>query len=103
MRRIDADEEATPGALADFVGRYWSDEMEASFDVIIEDGQLVAHSFRLPPITLEAQAPDHFGGGGVGAFEFKRSGNGEVTGFMVNNARTKDVWFERAWTPGGAR
>jgi CubicO group peptidase (beta-lactamase class C family) len=101
MSRVGEDDELTPEMLEAYEGRYWSDEMEISFELVIEDGELVAHNFRLPAITLESGAKDTFTAGVVGALEFKRAGNGEVTGFMVNNARTKDVWFEREWVPGG--
>jgi len=87
--------------LAAYEGRYWSDEMEVAFQLVVEDGVLVARSYRLPPITLEPGGPDAFAAGVVGTLEFKRAGNGEVTGFMVDNDRTKDVWFERDWVPGG--
>ena len=98
MSRVE-EEELTPEMLRAYEGRYWTDEMEVAFEMVVEDGDLVAHNFRLPSITLESKAPDTFAGDGVGEFEFKRSGNGKVTGFMVNNDRTKGVWFERDWTP----
>jgi CubicO group peptidase (beta-lactamase class C family) len=101
MSRVEQDDELTPAMLRAYEGRYWSDEVEVAFELMVEDGELVAHNIRLPSITLQPGATDTFAAGAVGAFEFKRSGNGEVTGFMVNNARTKDVWFEREWVPGG--
>jgi CubicO group peptidase (beta-lactamase class C family) len=100
MSRVDEDAELTPEMLEAYTGRYWSDEVEIAFEVVVADGELVAHNIRLPSITLEPASKDTFAAGAVGAFEFKRSGNGEVTGFMVNNARTKGVWFEREWARG---
>jgi len=102
MSRVtEEDPELTPEMLMEYTGRYWSDEMEVAFVLSVEDGELVARNIRLEDITLDPGDDDSFGGGGIGAFEFKRSQNGRITGFMINNGRTKDVWFEREWTPGG--
>ena len=100
MSRVVDTGPPTEEALRVYEGRYWSDEMQVAFELRVEDGALVADNIRLPSITLEAGAADTFSAGGVGTLEFRRSGNGRVTGFMVNNDRTKDVWFERAWAPG---
>jgi len=99
MSRVDEDDELTPAMLREYEGRYWSDEVEVAFEITLEDGELVARNIRLEPITLEAGNPDAFEAAGVGTFEFQRSGNGEITGFMVDNGRTKNVWFEREWAP----
>ena len=100
VARVDPTEALTPEMLATFEGRYWSDEMQVAFEVTLEDGELVAHSLRLPAITLEAGAPDEFDAAPTGTWRFERSGNGSVTGFMVDNDRTKEVWFEREGVPG---
>ena len=99
MTRVDDDREITPAVLLEYEGRYWSDEVEVAFELAVEDGELVARSIRLEPITLEPEGEDAFGAGDVGTFEFERAGNGSITGFMVDNGRTRDVWFQREWAP----
>ncbi len=100
IARIDPADELTPEMLAAYEGRYWSEEMQVAFELVVEGEELLAHSLRLPAITLEAGAPDQFSASPVGTLMFERSGNGRVTGFMVDNDRTKGVWFEREGVPG---
>ncbi|MGD2069553.1 MAG: serine hydrolase domain-containing protein [Gemmatimonadota bacterium] len=100
MTRVET-VELTVEELREYEGRYWSDEIEVAFELVVEEGQLVARSLRLLPVNLEATERDEFEAPGIGNFEFRRSGNGQITGFVVNNGRTRDVWFERAWAPGG--
>lgn len=99
LTRVEASHELTPEALMEYEGRYWSDEVEVAFELVVEDGELVARNIRLEVITLEAEDTDAFEVAGVGTFEFERAGNGEITGFMVDNGRTRDVWFERESAP----
>ena len=100
MTRVDPSDALGPEALAAYEGRYWSDEMQVAFDLAVEDGELVARNLRLPDITLEAAAADRFAAGPVGTLVFQRAGNGNVTGFTVDNGRTKGVWFGREGVPG---
>lgn len=100
MIRVDPADALTPEVLAAYEGRYWSDEMQVAFELVVEEGELVARSLRLPDITLEPGSPDHFAAGLVGTFAFQRAGNGTVTGFMADNGRTTGVWFEREGVPG---
>lgn len=100
MTRIDPSETLTPEALRAYEGRYWSEEMRVAFELVVEDGELVARNLRLPDITLDPGAPDRFGAGPVGTMVFQRAGNGTVIGFTVDNGRTKGVWFARDGAPG---
>lgn len=100
MNRVDPADALTPEMLAAYEGRYWSDEMQVAFELMVQDGELVARSLRLPDITLEPGSPDRFGAGVVGTFVFERAGNGTVTGFVADNDGTTGVWFEREGVPG---
>ena len=93
-RVSDADEAADPDALADFEGRYFSDEIETFFDIALEDAGLVMRQRRLDDATLEPGRPDTFSGGGF-TFRFERDRNGQVIGFYLSNGRTRDVRFGR--------
>lgn len=100
----DASEEADEGGfdpdnydpedLADFAGRYFSEEIETFFDIVLEDGELVMKQRRLDDATLEPGQPDTFSGGGF-TFRFERDRNGQVIGFYLSNGRTRDVRFGR--------
>ncbi len=88
------DEGASPEALADFEGRYFSDEVETFFDIVLDGGELVMKQRRLDDATLAAGQPDTFSGGGF-TIRFERDRNDQVIGFYLSNGRTRDVRFGR--------
>ncbi len=92
----EAPEEWAPseGELADFAGRFFSEEIETFYDFAVEDGGLVVRQRRLGRIALEAGEEDEFSGGGM-SFAFERDRNGKVIGFYLSNVRTRDVRFGR--------
>ena len=85
-----------PGAeeLADFAGRFFSEELETFYDIVLEDGELALHHRRLDRATLTPGEEDHFSGGSF-SFLFERDRNGQVIGFYLSNGRTRDVRFAR--------
>ncbi|MCY3704463.1 MAG: serine hydrolase [Gammaproteobacteria bacterium] len=89
-----AEEGDDPEALADFEGRYFSEEIETFFEIVLADGELVMKQRRLDDATLEPGQPDTFSGGGF-TFRFERDRNGQVIGFYLSNGRTRDVRFGR--------
>jgi len=95
--RLADDVEAwEPGAedLADFAGRFFSEEIETFYTFTVEEGDLVMHQRRLDRATLTPGERDNFSGGGM-TFAFERDRNGQVIGFYVSNGRTRDVRFGR--------
>ncbi len=80
--------------LADFAGRFYSEEIETFYAFEVEEGKLVMRQRRLGRITLEPGEEDEFAGGGL-SFAFERDRNGEVIGFYLSNVRTRDVRFGR--------
>ena len=96
--RLEGDEAEAwePGLaeLADFAGRFFSEELETFYAFAVEDGALVLHQRRLDRAELEPGEEDQFSGGGL-SFAFERDRNGQVIGFYVANGRTRDVRFGR--------
>ena len=92
----DAPEEWAPTAeeLADFAGRFYSEELETFYTFEVEEGALVMRQRRLGRVPLTAGEEDSFSGGGF-SFAFERDEDGEVTGFRLSNVRTRDVGFGR--------
>jgi len=80
--------------LADFEGRYFSEELETFYTVTLEDEALVVSHRRRDDANLTAGEEDMFSGGGL-TYSFERDRNGDVIGFYVANGRTRDVRFER--------
>ena len=84
----------TAADLADFAGRFFSDELETFYTLAVEDGTLVLHHRRLDRAELEPGEEDRFSGGNL-SFAFERDRNGQVIGFYLSNVRTRDVRFGR--------
>ena len=80
--------------LADFAGRFYSEEIETFYDFAVEEGELVMRQRRLGRVVLAPGETDNFSGGGL-SFAFERDRNGRVIGFYLSNVRTRDVRFGR--------
>jgi CubicO group peptidase (beta-lactamase class C family) len=93
MIRVDK-VELSGDQLAEFAGRYYSEELETAIEVVFEGDSLVAHNLRMDPFELSHRDGLAFSGGfPFATIEFRRAGNGRITGFMASNGRTRNVWF----------
>jgi CubicO group peptidase (beta-lactamase class C family) len=82
--------------LQEFVGRYFSAELEAFYTLSVEDDALVIRHLRFGPARLEHSGGDAFTGTlPVTTVVFQRDDAGVVTGFLAGNGRARDVLFER--------
>lgn len=86
--------EPTPDDLAAFEGRYFSEEIETFYTIVLEEERLVARQRRMDDIRLTPGDEDTFSGASL-TFSFERDRNGRVIGFYLANVRTRDVRFER--------
>ncbi len=83
--------------LEDYVGRYFSEELEAFYSIVVEDDNLVMQHRRWDDIQLTHGSGEGFAGGfPIASLYFERDENGIVTGFNAGSGRTRDVWFEKA-------
>ncbi len=81
--------------LASYAGRYFSEELETFYELIIEDDKLVIHHRRFE-VTLDAGEEHLFRGGfPVAELTFLPDENGHLSAFTVSNGRTRGVRFER--------
>ena len=87
-------EEGWEPNLSDFTGRYFSEEAEAFYTVIIKAESLVLQHRRLNDLELTSGEEDKFTSGN-GPVEFERDRNGQVIAFYLSNGRTRDVRFAR--------
>lgn len=82
--------------LNTFVGRYFSDELEAFYDVALEQDTLVLRARRTDPVKLTHVSGDRFSGSfPIASVVFERDAANKVTGFRAGNGRTRDVLFKR--------
>ncbi len=86
----------TPSAtdLAAVSGRFFSEELETFWDIVVANGSLVAKQRRSADVPLRATVKDTFVGGSV-TLTLERDRAGQVIGFYANVARSRDIRFER--------
>ncbi len=79
--------------LQDYVGRYWSPEIETVYEITLEGDTLSLRRADRDPAGLLSIAPDEFNGAGLG-ITFVRE-RGRVTGLKVDAGRVTCIVFER--------
>jgi CubicO group peptidase (beta-lactamase class C family) len=87
-------------ALADlekYTGKYFSDELETFYTIVVKDSALVAEHRNLKDIKLSPTETDTFSGDifFMGEVAFKKDNSGKVNAFTVSNGRTKGIYFQR--------
>ncbi len=81
--------------LAGYAGQYRSTEIEATYDLTIDQGGLVLRNNWSTPLTLIAVAPDEFESSDLGTLVFCRDESHRVIGLRVFTVNARDVNFER--------
>ncbi len=87
----------TPLQLEIYTGKYFSEELETFYTIIVKDSAIVAEHRNLKDIILSPVEEDAFSGdvSFMGDIVFKRNTQGIVNAFTVSNGRTKGIYFEK--------
>jgi len=105
LRRISASRDtalftkATPAvadsvALLAYLGKYYSAEADATYELILKGGKLTMHMQPEDWYTLDPTYKDAFDFD-QGNLYFTRNKKNAVTGFMVSVSRARNIWFEK--------
>ncbi len=96
-RIMEAAWEPSPEDLEMYKGRYYSDELEAFYSVVLDDeGRLVLQHRRLSDNPLKAGSKDEFSGGfPISGIQFLRNDDGVVYGFKASSGRSFGILFEK--------
>jgi CubicO group peptidase (beta-lactamase class C family) len=81
------------GQLAEFAGSYFSEELDATYVLSVEDGKLIAVNREERKRPLSPTYKDSFTLFAGAQFEFHRDTQGRVTGFVVHAGRIRNVKF----------
>ena len=89
-------EDTAEDALAPYIGKFYSPELETTYDIYLEDDTLYYHHARhgnapmkvLKKDILEGQWP-------MLIAKYKRDEEGTITGIFVTNGRVRNLWFEK--------
>jgi hypothetical protein len=88
----------TANELVAYAGRYFSEELETFYDVIVKEGKLQVTHRRMDATTFNPGAKETFSGTGDAAsvtIVFERDRSGQVIAFYAGNGRARDVRFAR--------
>lgn len=94
---FDSVEPFSPSAeqLNGFAGSYYSEELDATYRMTVENDRLVAVNRSGVKRPLTPSFRDAFATFGAAQFEFNRDGQGKVAGFVVHAGRIRNVRFIR--------
>lgn len=75
--------------LAQYSGEYYSEELDTTYNLIVEDGRLVAQHSRNAPVQLSAVTPDVYSGSEpfFRRLKFERDPARHVTAFLLTTER----------------
>jgi CubicO group peptidase (beta-lactamase class C family) len=85
----------TPAAeeLPAYAGAFFSEELQTTWRVTVENGVLTGHARGTDPTPLRPMQRDEFTG--LGVMQFTRDASGAVTGFQMTLGRLRNVLFTR--------
>jgi CubicO group peptidase (beta-lactamase class C family) len=103
-REFERLEPSKPSAsdLASYAGRFYSDEINTAYDLVVRGDTLVAVSRRGAEYPLEPMSADLFRGRGMGTVRFERDGRKRVTALRVSTGRVRRLKFARSGEPAAA-
>lgn len=81
--------------LSDYIGRFYSPELESTLDIILEDDNLMGHHARHGDFPIKLQGNNTLEISGFGSVEIVRDTKNIITGIKISNGRARNVWFEK--------
>jgi CubicO group peptidase (beta-lactamase class C family) len=82
--------------LTELTGAYYSDEIEATYDIILRGDKFVLRRKNVDGETpLITQFSDAFSAAGTGSILFTRNRQNRVTGFLLNTGRVRRLRFDK--------
>lgn len=86
----------SPARLAEYAGRYYSEELDTEYTLTLQGNKLVARKKIGDDLILAPQFADAFGDSNrLISAKFTREPGGRVTGFLLNTSRMKGLSFKK--------
>jgi CubicO group peptidase (beta-lactamase class C family) len=79
--------------LEDYTGEYESDELLVTYRLLMEEGHLNLQIRKNPKRSLRVLEKDVLGVDGDGKMTFQRDASGEITGFVLDAGRVRNLRF----------
>lgn len=85
-----------PSQLNQYVGTYYSEELETAYRFSVENGKLLAHHMRLGDFTFESDlvVAEKFSSDN-GTINFFKEDSKKIAGFRLSNGRIKNILFKK--------
>jgi CubicO group peptidase (beta-lactamase class C family) len=84
----------TAEQLREYTGAYYSEELDVTYRIVIEEGSLLIKARNAPRVGLVSQTKDEFRRLGA-TFNFVRDDQQQITGFALSGGRAKGIQFVR--------
>ena len=84
----------TPSQFAEYTGTYYSDELDATYTVLVHAGQLAIRRVAPAPSPLTPANKDEFRAAGM-TLKFQRDPSGRITALTVDAGRVLGIRFVR--------
>jgi CubicO group peptidase (beta-lactamase class C family) len=81
--------------LSDYMGRFYSPELESTIDIILEGDSLIGHHARHGDFPVKLQGENALEMAGIGSVNIVRNTENIITGIKISNGRARNVWFEK--------
>lgn len=91
----------TSAQLADYAGRYRSEELDVIYRFVVENQALRLVALKKAADSLRPVTGDLFSGA-IGSIQFNRDASGQISGFDLTSGNIKDVRFTRLSAEQGA-
>ena len=80
-------------SLSDYVGKYYSPELESTYDILFKDNNLIVHHARHGDFYVQLVDKNTIVIPDVGSINIVRDPNNTITGIRISNGRARNVWF----------
>ncbi len=78
----------------EFVGTYYSPEIQTAYTIHFSDGKLYAHHIRHGKLSLDQKQKDLYTGEyPLSVLKFIRDGDRKIKGVRISNGRARNLWF----------
>jgi len=81
--------------IKEYIGRFYSPELESTLDIFIKDDKLVGHHGRHGDFPMQILKIDVLQIPGFAIIKFQRKKDNKISGIRISNGRAKNVWFEK--------
>lgn len=86
----------TSAQLNEFAGTYYSNEIDATYKIIVQGDTLVLERKNIDGVTpMIVQFSDAFSAAGTGSIRITRNKKNRVTGFLLNTGRVRKLRFDK--------